>query len=525
MKTIEVPNVDETVEPDIKIRSMSWDRHSFSRDHIMWSLRLGLNNLFAPMHHGIADITVRDEQRKLHPEFYQVLPNGKHDTESRRPKACLSCPGLLKENVEYARTMFDMYDVPMVSVMPQDGFTRLCQCEQCKDQATPEQGARGRFSNYVWNYVNKVARELAKTHPDKKIICGAYSTYQEPPSEIDKLEPNVFVGITNGRPRTEMDPEFHKMLDDMRRGWLEKTDNPLSISINHHVGYLPFYVPHVIAKGLRDTKGQTWREDLWFMPFSKDGLFNSGVNHLCVYLISRLWWDQEADADQILDEYYEKFYGPAKDEMKTFVEYVEENYADLTKDPDKVNKAFELFQAVQAKVDPETVYGKRVALIDEALATWRKRKKQLSKRREDTPYFSALIDYNRLSDRFKEAKTTFTLDGKLDEPFWRAYPHGGWLKKAQTDSQGTPKTHFMARWYENALYFGIRCDDDSEGPLEVTTTTRDDPAILAGDHVQVLLETPDHAHYQIAVSPAGAMLDRDLGVDEAGWNLWDSQAE
>ncbi|MFC1454346.1 DUF4838 domain-containing protein, partial [Verrucomicrobiota bacterium] len=522
---IEVPKIDKAVQPDLKIRSMSWDRYSgITRDHIMWSLRLGLNHIFAPMHHGIANITAREEQRKLHPEFYQVLPNGKHDTETRRPKACLSCPGLLKENVRYAKTMFDLYDMPMVSVMPQDGFTRICQCPECKDKAKPDRGASGYLSDYVWEYVNKVAREVAKTHPNKKIIGGAYSTYQSPPTRIDKLESNVLVGICNGRPRTEMDPEFHKSLDDMRRGWLAKTDNPLSISINHHLGYLPFYVPHVIAKGLRDTKGQTWREDLWFMPASREGLYRSATSHLSVYVIARLWWDRDRDVDEILNEYYGLFYGPAKDEMKAFVNYVEANYADLTKDKDKVNSAFELFEKVRKKVKPETVYGKRVTMINKTLADWRKRCQQLSKGRENAPEFNSTVDYSKRQDRFKVAKTTFKLDGKLDEPFWRAYPYARPLKQS-SGGKSRHKTSFMARWYKNSLYLGISCADDSKSPLNITSTKRDDPDILNGDHVQVLLETADHAHYQIAVNPAGALLDRDLGVEEAAWSRWDSQAE
>ncbi|MFC1454084.1 DUF4838 domain-containing protein, partial [Verrucomicrobiota bacterium] len=363
--TIELPEIDKTVHPDVNIRTMSWDRyHAISRDQLMWSLRLGINKIFAPMHHGISNITRREEQRKRHPEFYQVR-SGKPDTESRRPKACLSSPELFEENVRYVRKMFDMYDVPIVSVMPQDGFSVICQCEKCVDKETPERGSSGRFSDYVWEYVNNVAKEVAKTHPDKKITCGAYSTYQLPPLKIDKLHPNVLVQITNGRPRTEMDPEFHKELDDLRKAWLEKTSDKLSISINYHFGYQPFYVPHVIAKGLRDAKDQIWREDCWFMPFSKEGLFKPGVNHLSIYVMARLWWDLDRDVDKMLDEYYRLFYGPAAAEMKAFVDYCETNYADLTEDKEKVNHALELFESTKRKVDPESVYGKRVALVDD----------------------------------------------------------------------------------------------------------------------------------------------------------------
>ena len=44
-----------------------------------------------------------------------------------------------------------------------------------------------------------VIRELERTHPKKKIVCCAYGANTDPPSNIDKLEPNVEVVIVGGR--------------------------------------------------------------------------------------------------------------------------------------------------------------------------------------------------------------------------------------------------------------------------------------------------------------------------------------
>ena len=69
------------------------------------------------------------------------------------------------------------------SVMPEDGFS-LCQCELCRGQATLDRDPSGFHSDYVWGFVARVAKELAKTHPDKKVFCGAYSSYRLPPRSI-----------------------------------------------------------------------------------------------------------------------------------------------------------------------------------------------------------------------------------------------------------------------------------------------------------------------------------------------------
>ena len=92
-------------------------------------------------------------------------------TESKTANACLSSEGFFKENVGFARLMFDHYDVSTVSVMPHDGFTQICQCADCRIQATRDRGSRGWYSDCVWNYVVRVADELGKTHPDKKVLC------------------------------------------------------------------------------------------------------------------------------------------------------------------------------------------------------------------------------------------------------------------------------------------------------------------------------------------------------------------
>ena len=522
-RSIALPKVDKTVVPDVEIRTMSWDRyHAISREQLMWSLRLGLNKIAAPMHHGVANVTRRAEQRKLHPEIYQVR-NGKRDVESRRPKACLSSPELLKQNVRYVRTMMDHYHVPMVSVMPQDGFTVICQCPLCKDKATPERGSSGAFSDYVWEYVNRVAAEVAKTHPKGKIICGAYSTYQLPPLKIEKLHPNVLVQITNGRPRTTLDPDLRKELNDLHKAWLKKTDNQLSISINYHMGYQPFYNPHVIARGLCDAKGRLWREDLWYHPFSKTGLYKPGVCHLNVYVTSRMWWDQGLDVDELLAEYYRLYCGPAEKEMKVFVDFVEQNYDALTKEKEAVSRCLEVFEAVKSKVEADAVYGRRVALIDDYLSELRKRQKQLGKGRENVPVYERTADL--ANDKYHKVRETLKLDGKIDEPFWTVYPHGGGLRELQTGREPFYSTTFLSRWYQNSLYLAIRCNDRLGDPANISTTKDGDWALWDGDHIEIILETAEHAYYQIVVNPASAKLDLDRGVRKNHWFKWSSQAD
>jgi Domain of unknown function (DUF4838) len=519
--TIELPKLNQTVRPDFQIRTMNFARyHTADADTALYDRRLGTNRVFSLMHHGIRYVTERQDQKKAHPEFFRVI-NGKRVNKGKKANACLSSEGLFKENVRFVQTIFDLYDAPVVSVMPHDGFTQICECPKCKGQATLDRTYSGWYSDYVWNYVCRIAKELAKTHPNKKIMCGAYSTYQLPPLKIDKLPSNVLVQITNGRPRWEMDDATHNRLAKLRKAWAAKTSNKLSISMNYPFTqrgeFRPCYFPHVIARSLKDTNGTVWREDLW-LP-EKRGMHKPGVNHLNAYVLSEFLWDTDQDVDALLAEYYRLFYGPAEKEMKAFIEYCEMNFAELTKSKEKATRALELFDTAKKRVGPDSVYGKRIALVDDYLNDLRKRRGQLSRGRGPVPEFRA---YNFDNPKWNDAKKTFKLDGKLDEKFWFMR---GQLKELVTGKNPKFRTRLQAVCGKDALYLGILCRDEEGKPAMITGTKNGDPAIWNGDHIEILIETDSHSYYQIVVNPAGLVVDLDRGAPKRHWFQWASKAE
>ncbi|MGC9319072.1 MAG: hypothetical protein ACP5KN_13650, partial [Armatimonadota bacterium] len=86
-------------------------------------------------------------------------------------------------------------------------------------------------------------------------------------------------------------------------------------------------------------------------------------------------------------------------------------------------------------------------------------------------------------------------------------------------------TSIKTAWVGHNLYFALRCEDHSGEPPNITATRDEDQAIWYGDAVEIILETESHSYYQIAVNPAGALIDLDRGADRAHWFGWASQAE
>ncbi|MEM6277851.1 MAG: DUF4838 domain-containing protein [Verrucomicrobiota bacterium] len=525
--SIALPKVDRTVTPEFEIRSISRPRLSSNEiDDAMWYLRMGANHQYAVLHHGQRHITEHPGQREKNPEYYSMLPDGTRDTQRKTATACLSSEGFFDEMVAFCRLMFDHYDVPYVSVMPHDGFQH-CQCERCLPQMTPERGPSGQSSDYVWNFVVRVADELTKTHPDHRIFCGAYSTYRLPPLTIDQFPDNVWTQITNGRPIREMDDATHEEAARLRAEWAAKTNNPLSVTLNYtpftnRGAFRPQYWPHIAARGIQDSRDEVWREDVWISS-GKGGLHYPGMAHLNPWIISRFWWDADQDVDVLLTEYYRDFYGPAAPEMKAFIEHCELNFGRLASDAEISRTAIELFDAALAKAPSDSVYGERLALVDEFLVTFRARATQIGiERPEGLPGYRVL---DMSKDKWRDARDTLTLDGRIEEPFWTSYNHPRPLREGVTGRRAQDQTRFHVRWHQDSLIFGIYCElPEGETPL-IGSTEDGDPAIKEGEHLELLIQTDKHTYYQLVLNPAGAILDLDRAVDEKNWADWSSQAE
>ena len=518
-KTIKLAKTDRIVRPDFPMRILNFRPAVQGRDVMMWGFRLGVRQPYGRQAaHGLSAMTAHEHVLKTHPEWF-ALYGGKRQNQPglRHNHLCYSNEELVKETVRYVRTMFDHYKMDVVSVMPPDGYTAMCQCELCKGKDSPEIGERGRVSNYVWDFVNRVAIEVAKTHPDKKISNCAYGIYTMPPSNIDKLEPNVQVIIVGGRRPTSPDREY---LRKLRAAWAKKSDNPIEIFENYPFTgrgfYLPAYIPRVMGNSINATKGVSRGEDIWLtMDFGENAV---GYNHFQVYFTARMYWGgKDKDVGKMFEEYSNLFYGPAANEMRTFFRYCEDNWRDMEKSADKANRALELFAVARKQAKADSVYGKRIKLIDNFLDGLRNKSKQLAQKRGPVPYLRLVGD----------TRGEIVIDGKLDDVPWQKCPTAstGTMRELQTGRQPIYNTSIKSAWIGNNLYFALRCQDHPGDKLNITATKNGDQAIWYGDAVEILLATEAHSYYQIAVNPSGALIDLDRGTERNNWFDWSSQAE
>ena len=555
-KTITVSRRNETVRPDFALRQFNFRFSIVGPDTARWFMRLGLrNDERMQIAHGLDTMTNRQAVFDKHPDWFAIY-GGKTDFKPGKINCqlCYSNEELLQETVRWARVQLDTYKFETVSIMPPDGYTVICQCEKCRGKDTPQRNERGLLSDHVWEFVNRVAREVRKTHPHAKVLNCAYGAYTLPPEKIAKLEPNVVVCIVGGRRPINKDGakgEGESAPDLLRAAWAKKTGNPLLIFENYPLTgrgwYLPAFDAVTLGKSVNATKGLSQGEDIWLTvgnDFDRNGI---GFNHFLVYFTARAYWGGRGyDPEAAFREYCRLFYAPAGQEMQAFFEYCAANWAAMETDREKTEQALALFDAAKKKVGlvpafpasrvPESasVPARRVALIDDYLKGLRMKSQQLAQKRGPVPVVRLVGDASNI-----------VVDGKLDDAYWQNCPVAatGHLRELQTG--GTPifGTTFKAGWQGNSVVFAIRCNEYAgshpaladavargkaprpDRKPQSSTTRHDDPAIWHGDVIEILIATESHSYYQIAVSPTGHVVDLDRGAPKGQWFGWNAKAE
>ena len=121
---------------------------------------------------------------------------------------CYSNQAVAEQVIKDARKFFDGKGLEHGALAAGDYFAVVamdsgwCKCKACQaqiDQAGEKERREGGLfsigtaSDYWFTFVNKVAREVAKTHPDKYLATLAYADYAHYPKV--KVEPNVSVGL------------------------------------------------------------------------------------------------------------------------------------------------------------------------------------------------------------------------------------------------------------------------------------------------------------------------------------------
>ena len=255
----------------------------------------------------------------------------------------------------------------------------MCRCEDCQAALRPEKPSGARHTDYVWSFVNKVARETRKNHPRRLITCASYSDYSAVPENFE-LEPNVAVTLCIGSASLNLATSADARASYLKRltDWSEKTEHIYVWDYWNNPRFdkgtygAPTIFPHMIqdwfalesgrVKGhvLAFTKYDSERTDITGHGSWADWIFDS----LNAYIAMQLMWNPDRDVDPILAEFYEKFYGPAGPSIQKFYEAMETTYMA----PSNKSELWD-YRSVWGQVYPEAFVQKAMRHLRSCLKT------------------------------------------------------------------------------------------------------------------------------------------------------------
>ncbi|MEO6906775.1 MAG: DUF4838 domain-containing protein [Abditibacteriaceae bacterium] len=284
--------------------------HSSAGDFDDWSRRNSMASSFTTnAGHALQNIIGANQAEfTAHPEYY-ALTGGKR----QGPQIEMGNPKVREMVLEYARNFFKQNpNADMVSVDPADGGGYSTSPETIAWAGDPVMAP--------FKLANEVAVMLQKEFPGKMVGLYAYNWHTDPPKFA--LEPNVYVQLTMGFNGGLLS------LDQLFDEWPTKTKN---------LGFYDYY--------------STWRwdYDVWpggrvgnknYSPvmirrfqkanavskayatsISAESSGNWGVNGRGYYLANKMMWNPQLDVDGILDDFYDKAFGPAAAAMKKYYGY------------------------------------------------------------------------------------------------------------------------------------------------------------------------------------------------------------
>lgn len=513
-----VPVQKTTVEPDFEYRFAWFCNFPTALRDAIWYKRVGFGAQYpVPINHNFVEMQYFKDTR---PDFFAII-DGKPDFDNRSVicgggNYCLSNEDLVDEWVKRISKAFDANPgIKLYPLCPGDGIVKTCECEKCQKQLSPHLGEDGSTSNYVWGFINKVAKKIAEKYPDHYIGSFAYENYRQPP-EIDDFSNNVAVMICYIR-QNNRDPKQQQNIDTLTAAWAKKTDRLYFWTYPIFDYWLPFrgfpcFYPKLLQREMIFHKQLNAKGEFMESEFKTTGdpdladqhITMPGLSHINAYLRAKLLWDANLDLNQLLEEYYTLFYGPAQPQMKQFWELAETLFTrQFTSHPAEqytasdINNLLDTLKNALAQTTENSDEYKRIKLILD----------------EMTPFATQLLNISTSIRQFNAAWTTEditpnTFIDTLDTPLWNKAKRAKFVNTDGSEADVSTMVYAIAN--PNGIAFAFVCFENQIEKLRMHTTKRDEGPVWDDDAIELFFAPNDESiGFQYIVT--------------AGENLWDGK--
>jgi len=277
--------------------------------------------------HAFEQLVPRDLYAKDHPDYFG----------EKQP--CLTHPDVIEIVTRQYRDELDKGEGVVAFSLSVNDALGFCDCDRCR--------AVGNASALNLHFANAVARNLAKTHPNRYLLTFyAFWGTHDPPYPPLRAEPGVCVmQVNEGNHIQPWDkperPDIGQIIDRNNtreliafESW-KRTGAQLGIyewwipSCDHEEWrQVPWYSGETTLRNLRFWK----RQDVRYVAYQTGVGDETGlpIRWPLFYVGARGMWNPELTAERIMREACEKLYGPAARPMLRFYQVIEKAMADST---------------------------------------------------------------------------------------------------------------------------------------------------------------------------------------------------
>lgn len=265
--------------------------------------------------HTFAEIVPPQTFFKDHPEYFSLV-DGKR--QSGYAQLCLTNPDVEKLAVQAVdRWVKDNPRATIFSVSQNDTYFN-CQCADCKAIEVAESSPSGPLLRFV----NRVADQVAKAHPNVLIDTLAYQWSEKPPAK-EKPHRNVRVrlapiGACFSHPMTGCNKNAASLAN--LNAWSKITKQ---LYIWHYCTDFANYLQPL--PDLDEIAGDVKAfRDRGVVGLFYEGAYGPGgggeMAELKSYLLARLMWNPSLDAKAIIDEFIDGVYDAAAPQIRAWLE-------------------------------------------------------------------------------------------------------------------------------------------------------------------------------------------------------------
>lgn len=320
-----------------------------ARDDHVWKLRMRMGG--TPMTISHSFYGYYDRFLKDHPDWFAQGYPGKP------PQMCYTNPEFIAQVVQDANDYFAGKGAKtgaaasgdIFGLVPMDNSS-WCKCPRCQAELNRaeeknEQFNNGLASDYIFNFTNKVAREVAKTHPDKWIGQLAYSTYAYYPAHV-KPERNVAVQLCL-HTRNWWCPSMEVNDRRVLREWAQPHDRPIYLwlyycfpALNAKYGNYNYW-PGFFANDVVEQLGLYHQAGICGMMLENSSECGATylMDQLEYYLTFKLADDPTLNGRKLKEEFFTRYYGHAAAPMKALYERIEDIYCNPKYYPPEIQKS------------------------------------------------------------------------------------------------------------------------------------------------------------------------------------------